>query len=86
MAAVSHEGELLSDDCIVKERKLQDNEKVELIKDYMKLPILWKNNDKSPRKAAGRNEEVNKLAKKHGLNLLNLLYLLLLEFFLEFTR
>ena len=32
------------------EKKSSDNEKIELLKDYKTLPLLWNQNEKSPKK------------------------------------
>ena len=33
------------------EKKLSDNENIELLRDYKKLPLLWNQNEKLPKKA-----------------------------------
>ena len=37
------------------ENKLSDNEKIELLKDYKTLPLLWNQNEKSPKKTDKTN-------------------------------
>ena len=49
------------------EKKLNDNEKIELLGDYKKLqPLLWNQNEKSPKKAK-KTKATNELAEKHRL-------------------
>ena len=48
------------------ENKLSDNEKIELLRDYKKLPLLWNQNEKSP-KEAEKTKATNELAEKHRL-------------------
>ena len=48
------------------EKKLSDNEKIELLKDYKTLPLLWNQNEKSPKKTDKTNAAKD-LAEKHGL-------------------
>ena len=48
------------------ENKLSDNEKIELLRDYKKLPLLWNQNEKSPKKAE-KTKATNELAEKHRL-------------------
>ena len=33
-----------------KEKKLSDNEQIELLKDLQNIPLLWNQNEKSPKK------------------------------------
>ena len=48
------------------EKKLSDNEKIELLKDYKTLPLLWNQNEKSPKKT-DKSNAAKDLAEKHGL-------------------
>ena len=48
------------------EKKLSDNEKIELLKDYKTLPLLWNQNEKSPKKT-NKTNAAKDLAEKHGL-------------------
>lgn len=48
------------------EKNLSNNEKIELLKDYKTLPLLWNQNEKSPKKTDKTNAAKD-LAEKHGL-------------------
>ena len=50
------------------EKKLSDNEKIELLKDYKTLPLLWNQNEKSPKKTYKTNA-AKYLAEKPGLTI-----------------
>ena len=41
---------LVGDFKMAAEKKSSDNEKIELLKDYKTLPLLWNQNEKSPKK------------------------------------
>ena len=47
-------------------KKLSDKGKIDLLKDYKELPLLWNSSEKSPNKAE-KTQATKELAEKHGL-------------------
>ena len=54
-SVVNNESTTTNSEIQLKEKKLNDKEKIEFLKDYKKLPLMWNPNDKSQKSPADKN-------------------------------